>query len=117
MALSRVLAITRRTAQLCGTQELLHASGLELVAANSMAAANSEIKAKAVKGVIVCMHSWSEPEREKIALELETKHPGLSVIVRCPGCDLSAGKPGVLGDAQPVKCLVSKLASSPDTQP
>ena len=56
-----VLAITKRSAQFCGTQALLDASGLALLAAKNMTEARSVLKAEAVKGVIVCMHSWSAP--------------------------------------------------------
>ena len=79
-----VLAITRRSAQFCGTQALLDASGLVLLAAKNMTEARSVLKAGAVKGVIVCMHSWSSQERESIAAELAASHPDVAVIVRCP---------------------------------
>ncbi len=95
----KVLAITKRTAQLCGTQSLLYASGIELVGAASMKSARRVIKDDAVKGVIVCLHSWSEQERDGIVSELEANHPEVSVIVRCPGCtgcDEASQRPGTL---------------------
>ena len=98
-----MLAITKRTAQLCGTQSLLHASGIELVGTTSMKAARRVIKDAAVKGVIVCLHSWSEQERNGMVSELEANHPEVSVIVRCPGCtgcDEAAHIPGTLRETQ-----------------
>jgi hypothetical protein len=95
----KVLAITKRTAQLCGTQSLLHASGIELVGAPNMKSARRVIKDDAVKGVIVCLHSWSERERRDMVSELETDHPEVAVIVRCPGCsgyDEARCTPGTL---------------------
>lgn len=95
----KVLAITKRAAQFCGTQSLLYASGIELVGAASMKSARQTIKDDAVKGVIVCLHSWSEQERDGMVSELETNHPDVSVIVRCPGCsgcDEATQTPGTL---------------------
>jgi hypothetical protein len=95
----KVLAITKRAAQFCGTQSLLYASGIELVGTASMKSARRVIKDEAVKGVIVCLHSWSEQERDDMVSELETNHPGVSVIVRCPGCtgcDVASQRPGTL---------------------
>jgi hypothetical protein len=82
----KVLAITKRAAQFCGTQSLLYASGIELLGTTSMKSARRVIKDDAVKGVIVCLHSWSEQERDGMVSELEANHPDVSVIVRCPGC-------------------------------
>jgi DNA-binding NtrC family response regulator len=103
-----VLAITKRSAQLCGMQALLHASGIELVAAASMKSARRVIKDDAVKGVIVCLHSWSERERNDMAAELEANHPEVAVIVRCPGCsgcDEARQIPGTLCETQPIASL------------
>jgi hypothetical protein len=100
----KVLAITKRAAQFCGTQSLLYASGIELVGASSMKSARRVIKDDAVKGVIVCMHSWSEQERDGMVSELEANHPEVSVIVRCPGCtgcDEASQTPGTLSETHP----------------
>jgi hypothetical protein len=97
----KVLAITKRTAQFCGTQSLLHASGIELVDAASMRSARRVIQQAAVKGVIVCLHSWSERERDAMVAELAVNHPEVTVIVRCPGCngcDEETGTPGTLSE-------------------
>ena len=99
----KVLAITKRAAQFCGTQSLLYASGIELVGTASMKSARRAIKDEAVKGVIVCLHSWSEQERDGIVSELEANYPEVSVIVRCPGCsgcDEASQKPGTLRETQ-----------------
>ena len=97
----KVLAITKRAAQFCGTQSLLYASGIELLGTASMKSARRVIKDDAVKGVIVCLHSWSEQERDGMVSELEANHPGVSVIVRCPGCsgcDETGQKAGTLSE-------------------
>ena len=99
----RVLAITKRRAQLCGAQSLLHASGLELHGTSSMKTARRAMQGDAVKGVIVCLHSWSERERDEMVKEIQASHPELSVIVRCPGCsgcDETNCTPGTLSDTQ-----------------
>jgi DNA-binding NtrC family response regulator len=104
----KVLAITKRSAQFCGTQSLLHASGIELVDASSMRSARRVIKDDAVKGVIVCLHSWSERERNDMVSELEANHPEVSVIVRCPGCsgcDEASQTPGTLSETHHFKNL------------
>jgi hypothetical protein len=97
----KVLAITKRSAQFCGTQSLLYASGIELLGTASMKSARRVIKDDAVKGVIVCLHSWSKQERDGMVSELESNHPNVSVIVRCPGCtgcDEASQKPGTLSE-------------------
>ena len=109
-----MLAITKRAAQFCGTQALLYASGIELLAADNMRSARKVIKDKAVKGVIVCMHSWSEQEREDIATELSTNHSEFSVILRCPGCtgcDEAKSRPGTLSDTRELKKAISAVSS------
>lgn len=101
----KVLAITKRTAELCGTQSILHSAGFEWVTATRCV-----IKARAVKGVIVCLHSWSEEERESIASEVSTNHPEVTIIVRCPGCtgcDEASCTPGALGDTQRFTNLIA----------
>lgn len=111
---SKVLAITKRTARLCGTQSLLYSVGLDLVTATSMDAALSVMKAIPTKGVIVCRHSWSEEERASLALELASK-PEVPVVSMCPGCtgcDESAGKPGALGDTAWLWEMVAEIATA-----
>lgn len=110
----KVLAITKRPAELCGTQALLYGQGFDLVTATNMAVARTVISAMRVKGVIVCRHSWSDEERENIVSELATNHPEVTVILRCPGCtgcDEKTHTPGTLCDTLPLKNLVKALAS------
>jgi hypothetical protein len=107
-----VLAITKRNAELCGTESLLRASGIKLVDADSLTAARRIIHD--VKGVIVCKHSWSEREHESIVSELEADHPEVAIIVRCPGCtgcDEANQRPGTLSETQQLTNLISATAS------
>ncbi len=107
----KVLAITKRSAELCGTESLLRASGIKLVNADSLMAARRVIHD--VKGVIVCKHSWSEREHESIVSELETDHPEVAIIVRCPGCtgcDEANQRPGTLSGTQHLTNLMSVTA-------
>jgi hypothetical protein len=57
---SKVLAITKRPADLCAIQALLYGAGFELVTATNMNVARSLIKPLHIKGVIVCKHSWTK---------------------------------------------------------
>lgn len=82
----RVLAITKRTAELSSTQSLLYREGFELMTATSMAAARCVIKSVAIRGVFVCRDSWSEQERENIISEFATDHPEVTIIMRCAEC-------------------------------
>jgi hypothetical protein len=110
-----MLAITKRPAQFCGTQALLYASGIELVAADNMRSARKVIKDQAVKGVIVCMHSWSEQEREDIATELSASDSEFSVILRCPGCmgcDEAKNRAGALSDTRGLKKAIAAVSGS-----
>lgn len=102
----KVLAMTKRDAELCGTQSLLCRAGFELVTATSMTLAQS---ASGVKGAIVCRGSWSEQERENIVSELATS---VKVIVRCPGCTgwvEPSQTPGTLSDTTFLTTLISAL--------
>lgn len=112
---SKVLAITKRTASLCGTQSLLYSVGLDLVTATSMEAARSVIKAIPTKGVIVCKHSWSDEERAALASELADQHPEVAVVAMCPGCtgcDETACKPGALDDSAWLWDMVATIATA-----
>jgi DNA-binding NtrC family response regulator len=82
----RVLAITKRTAELNSTQSLLYREGFELVTATSMTAARCVIKSVAVRGVFVCRDSWSEQERENIISEFAVDYPEVTIIMRCAKC-------------------------------
>jgi hypothetical protein len=113
----KVLAITKRTAQLCGTQPLLYEAGFALMTATSMDIARSIIKAVAVKGVIVCRGSWSEQESASIVAELAADHPEITVILRCPGCTgcgEASHTPGTLSDISSLAVLIS--ADAPATK-
>jgi hypothetical protein len=108
----RVLAITKHTAVLCGTQSLLYGAGFDLVTATSMIAARSVIKAMQVRGVIVCLDSWSEQERDSIVAEI-ANYPEVVIIVRCPGCtgcDEATHTRGILSDSLPLTQLIVALA-------
>ena len=83
---ARILAITKRTGDLCATQCFLHRAGLGLAAATNLNAAHTVIRGGRVAGVIICRHSWSEPECEAIVCALASQYPGLAVAIRCPGC-------------------------------
>jgi CheY-like chemotaxis protein len=106
----KVLALTKRDADSCGTQSLLCGAGFELVTVNSMTLARC---ASGVKGAIVCRGSWSEQERENIVSELAALS---KVIVRCPGCTgwvETSQTPGVLSDTKFLTSLISALARVP----
>jgi len=107
----KVLAITKRTAELCGTQALLHAAGLGLVTATNMATARTVIRAIRVKGVILCKYSWSDQERETFAHEVANLDHRMSVAncSGCSGCDETAHTPGILTDGLPVQQLLSAM--------
>jgi len=77
-----------------------------------MTAALSVVKALGIRNVIVCLHSWTEQERESIVSELAAKHPEVPVIVRCPGChghDEESHTPGTLSDSQFLPELISAV--------
>jgi hypothetical protein len=115
-----VLAITKRTAELCATQTLLYGAGYELVTATNMSIARVVMKAKRVGGVIVCRHSWSDEERESIVSDLAEKYPDVTTVVRCPGCtgcDEAGHKPGTFCDALPFTQLMTAMAFYSKSQP
>ena len=110
-----MLAITKRTAQLCDTQSLLHGAGFGLLTATSMDVARSIIKAISVRAVIVCRGSWSVQERDSIVSELAANHPEVTITVRCPGCtgcDEVSDAPGELSDTEALTKLLSAKTSA-----
>lgn len=112
---SKILAITKRTADLCATQSLLYAAGFQLVTATSMPVARGIINGLRIKGVIVCACSWSEEERAQIATELSAMQPQITVVMHCPGCtgcDEARGCQGTLRDRMPILRLIETLGSA-----
>ena len=110
----KVLAITKRPAELCATQPWLNAAGLELITATNTNAAGAIIKSTRVKGIIVCKGSWSEEEREGIAAELWMLNPEVEVILRCPDCtecDEVNRSAGTLRDTLPMTNFIAAIAS------
>jgi hypothetical protein len=110
----KVLAITKHHAELCATQPWLEAAGLELITANDMDAARAILKNTRLKGIIVCMESWSAEEREAIAAELWMLNPAVSVILRCPGCsgcDEANHRAGTLTDDTRLAKFIAAVAS------
>lgn len=108
---SNVLAVTKRTAELCATQALLRAAGYKLVVATNMVAARSMIKTLQIKAVIVCRSSWTSEEVQDIATEL-TNAIEIPVLMHCPGCtgcDQVAGTPGTLRDVTPLRKLITAV--------
>lgn len=103
-----VLAITRRSAHLCATQSLLYAAGYKLVVATNVSAARRMISSLRVKAVIVCAGSWSSAEVQEIASEL-IQRIKIPVLMRCPGCDEVAGKPGTLRDTAPLTNMIAAI--------
>jgi hypothetical protein len=110
-----VLAITKRTANLCITQSLLYAAGYTLVVATNIALARRLIKALPIRGVIICRHSWTNEEVQDIACEL-VNVSGVRLMLHCPGChscDEAAGRAGTLWDDLPLTELMTKLGPPP----
>lgn len=108
----KVLAITKRTRELCGTQALACNAGLDLVTATDMSVARIIIKVMQVKGVVICGDSWTEQERLSIQAELAANHPEVMVILRCPGCtgcDVANLTPGTLNDVVALQQLIKSL--------
>ncbi len=106
-----ILAISKRTANLCATQSLLYAAGYKLVVATNIFAARSLIRSLRLKAVIVCRESWSSDELQEIASEL-INVADMPVLMHCPGCtgcDEAAGKPGTLQDARPLTKLMATV--------
>ncbi len=109
----KVLAITRCHAELCAAQPWLEAAGLELITAGDMDAARTILENTRLKGIIVCMESWSEEEREAIAAELWMLNPAVSVILRCPGCsgcDAATHRAGTLRDSTRLTTFIAAVA-------
>lgn len=110
---NKVLAITKRTAELCATQSLLYAAGFELVTATNVVAARALIRALPVCGLIICEHSWTEAERAQIASVLASFSLPVMNCPGCTGCDENCGKAGTLNDMVPLTKLISTFGQAP----
>jgi hypothetical protein len=109
MNLPRVLAVTKRPAELCANQPLLYAAGFQLVTAATLAAAHELAQGSAFRGVIVCMHSWSDAERQAIFSEMKSPYLPIMKCPGCIGCDESSGKVGTLDLLIPISSLIERM--------
>ncbi len=107
----KVLAITKRTADLCATQGLLYAAGFELITATNVVTARAMLRSLKISGVIICLHSWDEAERESIASEMLRLQIPTMNCPGCTGCDEALGKPGALNDTYPLTSLIMKFGT------
>ncbi len=106
----KVLAISKRTMELCAAQTQVYAAGFEMITATSLAAAHAVLNSFSIEAVIVCRHSWSDEERGRIETELAALHPKLPVVMRCPGCTgCDDRRAGTLSDPGPVTSLIDKI--------
>jgi hypothetical protein len=105
----KVMAITKRTAELCATQALLYAAGFELVTATNLVSAHALVKAMNVRGVVVCLHSWTDAERDAIFAEIKELNLPIMKCQGCTGCDEACGKAGTLNSLIPLSSLIEQL--------
>jgi hypothetical protein len=112
-ASNRVLAITKRTADLCATQGTLYAAGFELITATNMTTARALIRVIPICGLIVCYHSWLPEERDSIAAELLSYRIPIMRCTGCTGCDEAHGKPGKLDSLIPITTLLTTFGKNP----
>ncbi len=108
----KVLAITKRMAEMCASQPFIYAAGCDLITATTLRAARVVMQNLPVKAVIICKHSWSEQEREEIASELECLRPKPSYVMRGPGCedyDETVDRRGILRDTVPLSQLLATI--------
>ena len=108
----KVLVITERYAEMCATQSLLNAAGLELITAIDMDSARAVIQGTRLKGLIICKESWSAEQRDGIAAELWELNPDVAAILRCPGCtdcDQANRCAGKLRDTIPLTKFIATI--------
>ena len=84
--LPKVLAVTRRPAELCATKALLNGFGYDVATATNVPLAVSLSRSLSYEAAFVCRHSFSDEERQQITEDLRRSKPGLVVIAHCPGC-------------------------------
>lgn len=104
-----VLAITKKTADLCSMQPLLSAAGLELVTATNLDAAEAALKSLDIHAVVLCQRSWTAEERDDLGNRLVDRVPCSAILMRCPGCPKAGSTPeGMeLGDFVACDALIS----------
>lgn len=105
-----VVAITKRTAELCATQAVLSEFGIELLAIPDIPTAFAAMGALRFEAAIVCRHSWSDEERDRIAADLSVR-PGLKYVMRCPGCTEAGEAPAAAGTLPDNTGLVNLVAA------
>lgn len=110
---NKVLAVTKRTADLCATQSLLYAAGFELVAATNVTTARAMMRALPVCGIIMCRESWTEDERADMASALLSFSLPIMHCPGCTGCDEANGRAGKLNDTVPLSSLIAAFGKAP----
>ncbi len=109
MSLLKVLGISKRRADICANQQLLHAAGFQLLTTDNLEAAYELAEGNLIRGVIICMDSWSDAERGAIAKALKIARVP---VMNCPGCvgrDEVAGKAGSLDVLMPLTGLIERM--------
>ncbi len=112
MRLPKVLAVTRRPANLCAAKAMLNSAGFDVVTATNLETALTVGRAVPFDAAFVCYHSFTPAQREDIAAELNKANPQLAIIGRCPGCtdcDEAAGKIGKLEKADAISAMIAAL--------
>jgi hypothetical protein len=103
-----VLTITKRLADLCGSQSLLHAAGFGMMTATNITTVRSVLNSIDISGVIVCKHSWSDQERDAIQSEVSQLCKDMP-IMRCPGCTGCEEENGIRGKLLHISPLVDLI--------
>jgi DNA-binding NtrC family response regulator len=86
MRIPKVLAVTKRLGELCATKAMLNAAGFDVATATNIQVAQALGRSLRFEAAIVCRHSFTDEERQQIAVELKKSAPGMVVIAMCPGC-------------------------------
>jgi hypothetical protein len=112
MSLLKVLGISKRRAELCANQALLHAAGLQLLTTDNLEAAYKLAESKAVGGAIICRDSWPDAEREAVVKALKGAQVPVMNCPGCVGCDEVSGKAGWLDVVIPLSGLIERVQLS-----
>ncbi len=112
MRLPKVLAVTRRPANVCAAKAMLNSAGFDVVTATNLETALTVGRAVPFDAAFICYHSFTPAQRDHIAGELKKASPQLVAIGHCPGCtgcDEAAGKTGKLEKADAISAMIAAL--------
>lgn len=112
---AKVIVVSKRLPDVCATKALLNSYGFDVATVTSEQAAQAVARSAPYQAAIICFHSFSDSERDRIEASLRNSDPKMAVVSRCPGCvgcDEQAGMIGTLPGEEWLSEIVMAMHAS-----